>query len=229
MQPQLVVALDLPTAKQALELAARLQPVTPWMKVGLELFCATGPAIVGELKKNGCKVFLDLKFHDIPNTVARAVRTALASGADICDIHMSGGSKMARAAADVIREARADGADCLIFGVTVLTSTSAAELGCSPMEKVLEYAVTAKESGLDGVVCSGWEATAVKERCGNNFMCLCPGIRPRGAALDDQSRVLTPDEAIRAGADFIVVGRPITGAADPAQAAAGILKTIRET
>lgn len=228
MHTELITALDVPTQKEAIELASLLQSASPWMKVGLELFCSTGPEIVKELKKIGCMVFLDLKFHDIPNTVASAISTALSSGADICDIHLSGGESMARAAAAVIQRARINGSKCKLFGVTVLTSTSQEELGCDPTQKVLEYAKIAHAARLDGVVCSALEASAVKAQCGNELLCLCPGIRPKGGRLDDQSRVMSPDEAARSGADYIVVGRPITRADNPLEAARQIIKTLQE-
>lgn len=228
MRPELVVALDLPSAGKALELARSLMPVTPWMKVGLELFTAAGPAMVRDLKNTGCSVFLDLKFHDIPNTVAGAVRSAVFSGADICDIHVSG-EAMCRAAAEAKNEAvRACGAgDCLLLGVTVLTSEPERNFGRDAASLVVEKAKSAMVWGLDGVVCSGQEAAAVKKACGKEFVCLCPGIRmPEADGNDDQSRVMTPAEAVRQGADFLVVGRPITRAADPLKAALAVKKNM---
>lgn len=217
----LVIALDVPGREAALELARALQPVTPWMKVGLELFTAVGPGVVEELKSAGCKVFLDLKFHDIPNTVAGAVRSAVRSGADICNVHVSGGEAMCRAAAEAAAGERSKGRDCILLGVTVLTSAAATEVTSS---KVVEYALNARAWGLDGVVCSGQEAAAVKKSSGGDIICLCPGIRPASySQADDQSRVLTPAEAVLAGADYLVVGRPVTRAADPAAAAQEII------
>lgn len=222
---ELVVALDLPDAIPALDLAGKLLPVTPWMKVGLELFTIEGPQIVRELKKMGCKVFLDLKFHDIPNTVRGAVCSALCEGVDICNIHLAGGEAMSRAAVEEMNEARSLGHKGLLLGVTVLTSTPDTDGNLSAL--VLERAVSAKSWGLDGVVCSALEAAAIKQACGAEFICLCPGIRPvgyyDGGAKDDQSRIMTPPEAVRQGADFLVVGRPITRAADPAATAAEIV------
>lgn len=224
--PALAVALDLPDGRAALDLAAKLLPVTPWMKVGLELFTIEGPAVVRELKKIGCRVFLDLKFHDIPNTVRGAVRSALACGADICNIHLAGGEAMSRAAAEEIAAARARGRRCLLLGVTVLTSTEDQDGNLGAL--VLERAQNAKAWGLDGVVCSALEAAAVKQTCGAGFICLCPGIRPVGDALDDQSRVMTPLEAVRQGADFLVLGRPITRADDPAAAARAVVASYQQ-
>lgn len=230
MGAQLAVALDVPDAGRALDLAGQLRPITPWMKVGLELFTLEGPSVVRELKKIGCRVFLDLKFHDIPNTVRGAVRSALAEGADICNIHLAGGEAMSRAAVEEMAEARSRGCACLLLGVTVLTSTPDTDGGLAGL--VLERAVNAKNWGLDGVVCSALEAAAVKRACGAGFICLCPGIRPAayygGSAKDDQSRVMTPLEAVRQGADFLVVGRPITRAANPAAAAAEIVASYRQ-
>lgn len=220
-QVPLVIALDVPEREAALELARLLRPISPWMKVGLELFTAVGPDVVGALKAAGCKVFLDLKFHDIPNTVAGAVRSAVRSGADICNVHVSGGEAMCRAAALAAAEERAAGRDCLLLGVTVLTS---AEAEAGTAEQVVEYALRARSWGLDGVVCSGLEAAAVKRAAQGDIVCLCPGIRPEGyARSDDQSRVLTPRAAVSAGADYLVVGRPVTRAPDPAAAAREII------
>lgn len=221
----LVVALDVPGRGEALALARVLQPVTPWMKVGLELFTAVGPDVVSELKALGCKVFLDLKFHDIPNTVAGAVRSAARCGADICNVHVSGGEAMCRAAAGAIADERAAGRECLLLGVTVLTSV--AETG-DVSSRVVEHALNARAWGLDGVVCSGREAAAVKKASGGEMICLCPGIRPASYdRSDDQSRVLTPREAVLAGADYLVVGRPVTRAPEPAAAAKEIIDSYK--
>lgn len=221
MSAPLVIALDVPKRETALSLARILAPVTPWMKVGLELFTAAGPGVVSDLRKLGCKVFLDLKFHDIPNTVAGAVRAAVASGASICNVHVAGGEEMCRAAAEAAATARQGGRGCTLLGVTVLTSTD--DSG-DVDRKVVNYAMMAKSWGLDGVVCSGQEVAAVKKVLGENFICLCPGIRPAFyTEADDQSRVLTPREAAELGADYLVVGRPVIRAANPAQAARTIL------
>ena len=219
----LVIALDVPGRGAALELADRLLPVTPWMKVGLELFTAAGPEVVSALKGMGCKVFLDLKFHDIPNTVAGAVRSAIRTGADICNVHVSGGEEMCRAAAKAALEERSAGLRCVLLGVTVLTSTTATG---NTAAQVLEYSLKARAWGLDGVVCSGQEAAAVKQANKGDILCLCPGIRPAGyGAEDDQNRILTPEQAVRAGADYLVVGRPVTKAPDPALAAREIISS----
>jgi orotidine-5'-phosphate decarboxylase len=236
--PKLVIALDVPSAEAGLGLAGLLRPVTPWMKVGLELFTAAGPGIVKDLKGIGCRVFLDLKFHDIPNTVRGAVRSARASGADIINVHLCGGRAMCEAAVNELAragEASENLAPCLMLGVTVLTSIAAdapdAELsledGASLTELVLKRARHAREWGLQGVVCSVLEVRAVKQACGKDFVCLCPGIRPeRGKALDDQSRAATPEEAAQAGADFLVVGRPVALAENPLAAAKNIIRSM---
>jgi orotidine-5'-phosphate decarboxylase len=237
--PSLVIALDVQDAGKALNLAGRLLPATPWMKVGLELFTAVGPGIVQDLKNIGCFVFLDLKFYDIPNTVRGAVRSACASGADIINIHLCGGKDMCEAAVEELAKVRATSkscARCLMLGVTVLTSVAATAdtdllEGCANLaELVLKRAGQAQEWGLDGVVCSALEVHAIKKICGKTFLCLCPGIRPGGSETNnDQSRVLTPAEAAREGADFLVVGRPVTLADNPLAAAENIVRSISST
>ncbi len=222
MPAKLVVALDVDNATSALELARLLIPATPWMKVGLELFTIAGPDIVSQIKRLGGRVFLDLKFHDIPNTAAHAVKSAIKAGADICDVHMCGGEAMCKAAAQA-----AAGSACLVLGVTVLTSTAPEDVPGDISAMVVDYARKARAWGLGGVVCSGWEAAAVKQATNNEIVCLCPGIRPAGLGQnDDQRRVLTPAQAVQAGADFLVVGRPVTKAADPLNAAMDIISSI---
>jgi orotidine-5'-phosphate decarboxylase len=223
MTAGLIPALDFPRAKEALALAARLRGVAPWMKVGLELFTAEGPAVVRELKRMGFKVFLDLKFHDIPNTVRGAARSASLLGADLATLHHAGGGRMAGAALEGVREGVAKGGSAtMLFAITILTSASPEEAGCTEEELpgiVADKAREARDWGLAGVVCSGHEAAAVKAACGKEFLCLCPGIRLEAGSADDQRRVMTPAAALAAGADFLVLGRPITAAADPAAAA----------
>jgi len=225
--PELVVALDFQTPAEALDMARSLQSVTVpgqpklWMKVGLELFVAGGPEIVRALKHMGFRVFLDLKFLDIPNTVRGAVRSAVKSGADMLNIHAIGGLDMARIALAARDEAAAEqglAEKPLLLAVTVLTSMQDTDnpilRGSAAGEVALELAKLSRQAGLDGVVCSGREAARIKAECGAPFLCLTPGIRlpdPTSPA-DDQRRVMTPEAAVAAGADFLVVGRPITRA-----------------
>ncbi len=234
--PQLVVALDFQTGRRALLMANRLRGVVPWVKVGLELYVAEGPRIVRDLKAKGFRVFLDLKFLDIPNTVRGAVRSAVKSGADMLNIHAMGGTDMARVAVQARDEAFLEyGGELgltskpLLLAVTVLTSMMDPALpilnGREPASVVLELAKASCEAGLDGVVCSGQEAASIKAACGPAFLCLTPGIRlpDTNAPQDDQRRVMTPEAAVAAGSDFLVLGRPITRAADPAAVARDIL------
>jgi orotidine-5'-phosphate decarboxylase len=189
------------------------------LKIGLELFAAAGPEPVRLAADKGCLVFVDLKFHDIPNTVRRAVRACCALGAGLLSLHLAGGEAMCRAA---VAARDAAGGAALLMGVSVLTSTD----GNAPeiTKKVCRLARSAEAWGLDGVICSGREVAAVKQERGAAFLCLCPGIRFAGSAGgDDQARVCTPRDAVAAGADFLVMGRPITGADDPAAAAAAAL------
>lgn len=229
---QLVVALDFQTAAEALDLARRLDGTVRWLKVGLELYVAEGPAVVRELKKLGYKVFVDLKFLDIPNTVRGAVRSCVCAGADMLNIHAAGGLDMARVAV-AARDEAAAASDLperpLLLAVTVLTSMADTDSpilrGRAAGDVVLELARLTKMAGLDGVVCSAQEAQAVKQVCGWDFLCLTPGIRvpDPNAQADDQRRVMTPEAAVAAGSDYLVVGRPITRAADPVAAARAIL------
>jgi orotidine-5'-phosphate decarboxylase len=212
-----IVALDYPDARPALELAARLDPAACRLKVGKELFTAAGPALVRDLVGKGFGVFLDLKFHDIPNTTAAACRAAAELGVWMLNVHASGGRKMMEAA----REAMDKSAHRpVLIGVTVLTSMDEAglrEIGIasSPRDHVLHLAGLAQQSGLDGVVCSAQEAADLRKRFGDGFALVTPGIRPAGSEAGDQSRIMTPASAIRAGSDYLVIGRPITQAADP--------------
>lgn len=236
--PSLVVALDLPTAGQALALADDLRGLPLWLKVGLELFTAEGPDLVKRLLAKHFVLFLDLKFYDIPNTTQGAVRSATSLGAHMTTLHLSGGEAMCRAAVagrsqgleqrmeGVSLNGRADNGP-LLMGVTVLTSDAGREEDIRAM--VVERALAAKAWGLDGVVCSGHEASAVKAACGRDFLCLCPGIRfVDFSGRDDQARVCTPGQAARAGADFLVMGRPITKAEHPAAAAMAALEEISQ-
>ncbi len=225
---RLVVALDVPTVAQARELAAQLRGNCRWVKVGLELYLATGNAMVEELAAQGFSVFLDLKFHDIPNTVAGAVRSAALMGASLLTVHAAGGPAMLSAAAEAA--AALPNAPRLL-AVTVLTSmdrTHLAAIGIeiSAADQVLRLARMAIASGIQGLVCSAEEVRLLRQELGEGAQLVVPGIRPAGAAVGDQKRIATPADAIRAGASQLVVGRPITQAADPAKAAQSILDEI---
>lgn len=214
-------------------MARRVAPEAGVLKLGLEAFVAEGPALVREIVAAGAAVFLDLKLHDIPNTVGRAAAAAVATGAAIVNCHASGGRDMMRAFGDGGRAAAARAAlpAPKLIAVTVLTSLDAGALAAmgvvgSPREAAVRLAALAREAGLDGVVCSPEEIAAIRAACGKDFLLVVPGVRPAGAALGDQKRVATPADAIRAGADLLVVGRPITGAPDPAAAARAIVAEI---
>ncbi|MCA3070720.1 MAG: orotidine-5'-phosphate decarboxylase [Rhodocyclaceae bacterium] len=224
--PRVIVALDLASADAALEMARRLDPRRCRVKVGKELFTTGGPLLVTRLRAMGFEVFVDLKFHDIPNTVAAACRAAASDGAWMLDVHASGGRRMMEAA----REALAPfSRRPLLVAVTVLTSMDArdlAEVGvpADPEAQVLRLALLARDSGMDGVVCSPREARLLREHCGPGFVLVTPGVRPPTAAADDQSRIATPAEAVAAGAHYLVIGRPITQAADPVEALSSIIE-----
>ncbi|WP_043315889.1 orotidine-5'-phosphate decarboxylase [Microbulbifer sp. HZ11] len=224
-----IVALDYDNADDALAMAAQLDPAVCRVKVGKELFTITGPELVRQLVALDFDVFLDLKFHDIPNTVAAAVRAAANLGVWMVNVHASGGERMMRAARDAL-ESFGDRRPLLI-GVTVLTSTAEEELAPVGVTRALGEQVTAlarlaQESGLDGVVCSAREAGALKAACGKNFALVTPGIRPAGAAADDQRRIVTPADAVKNGSDYLVIGRPITAAEDPAGALQAIVREL---
>lgn len=228
------VALDYPSAEQALPVALKLLPVNPCLKVGLELYVAAGPDFIARLNDAGAEIFLDLKFHDIPNTVAGAVRSATRLGVSYLNVHCGGGGEMMRAAAEACAEeaARVSVPKPKLLGVTVLTSLDDAgiqEIGFprSASAQVKHFVELAKDSGLDGVVCSGQELILVRSLAGDKFVTMVPGIRPAGAGAQDQKRTLTPAEAVSAGAHCLVVGRPVTGAADPAAALKQILGSLR--
>lgn len=224
---RLAVALDYPDAETALRLVDSLGGTCQWFKVGMELYYAAGNSFVHLLRDRGFDVFLDLKLHDIPNTVAGAVRSVAQSGASLLTIHASGGAAMMTAAAEA---AQAPGSPRLL-AVTVLTSMDANELTgigitTSPADQVLRLAKLAKQSGIDGMVCSAEEVAAVRAATGPETLLVIPGIRPTGSAIGDQKRVATPAQAIADGASMLVVGRPITRAADPAAATRAILHEI---
>lgn len=227
---RLIVALDVPSAAEARQVVHTLGDVISTYKIGKQLFTAEGPGIVRELVSSGRKVFLDLKFHDIPNTVASAVRSAADLGVTMLTVHASGGSKMLRAA---VEAADASKTKPLILAVTVLTSLSDADLqevGISGnvLSQVLRLGAVARSAGCGGLVASAQEAGELRKELGDGFEIVTPGVRPAGAALGDQARVLTPAEAIRAGATRLVVGRPITQASNPADEARTMLAEIEQ-
>jgi orotidine-5'-phosphate decarboxylase len=223
--PRVIVALDYAEAAAALAVARRLDPQRCRVKVGKELFTAAGPDFVRELHALGFGVFLDLKFHDIPNTAAHACAAATRLGVWMLNVHASGGEAMLVATREAVAKAAAQGGlpRPLLIAVTVLTSLGAGDLAAvgiaaTPEDQVLRLAKLTQTSGLDGVVCSAREAPVLRKACGANFKLVTPGIRPAGTDANDQVRVMTPEAAIAAGADYLVVGRAITGAADPAAA-----------
>ncbi|WP_444884297.1 orotidine-5'-phosphate decarboxylase [Microbulbifer sp. PSTR4-B] len=224
-----IVALDYDSADAALSMADQLDPLLCRVKVGKELFTIAGPDLVRALVGRGFEVFLDLKFHDIPNTVAAAVKAAARMGVWMVNVHASGGERMMRAAVDALSEFGAR--KPLLIGVTVLTSTTPEELAATGVakplqEQVLNLATQAQSCGLDGVVCSAREAEALKAACGPDFELVTPGIRPAGSDAGDQRRTLTPSEALDQGADLLVIGRPITAAKNPMVALQDILTEI---
>jgi len=222
--PRVIVALDFPSATQALAFAARVDPAQCRLKVGKELFTAAGPALIEKLLQRNFAIFLDLKFHDIPNTVAGACKAAAQLGVWMLNVHALGGRAMLEAARDAVAGATRPP---ILIAVTVLTSMGAkdmAEIGLAgdPAAAALRLAKLTQASGLAGVVCSAQEAALLKGECGNDFCLVTPGIRPAGATLDDQQRVMTPAKAIAAGADYLVIGRPVTQAPDPGALLAAI-------
>jgi len=227
--PKIIVALDFPGAVPALALAHRLSPELCRLKVGKELFTATGPILLEQLMRGGFEIFLDLKFHDIPNTTAQACKAAASLGVWMINVHALGGRKMLEAAQIAVSNSARPPK---LIAVTMLTSMAQediAELGIqfTPEEMVLRLAKLAQDAGLDGVVCSAQETVMLRKQCGNKFSLVTPGIRPAHASLDDQSRVMTPQAAMQAGSSYLVIGRPITKASDPLQALLAINQDIR--
>ncbi len=223
MKRDVIIACDFPDRDTTLAFLDRFpEGRKPFVKIGMELFYGAGPGIVREIKARGHRIFLDLKLHDIPNTVRKAMRVLSALDVDMVNVHASGTIGMMRAALEGLT--RADGSRPLLIAVTQLTSTSEETMqqelliGASMPDTILRYAANAREAGLDGVVCSPLEAGLVKQACGKDFCTVTPGIRFADAAADDQVRVTTPARAREIGSDFIVVGRPITAAADPVAA-----------
>jgi len=222
--PRVIVALDYDNAADALAFAKTVRPADCRLKVGLELFTIAGHSLVEKLAAQGFDIFLDLKFHDIPNTVAQACRAAAKMGVWMMNVHTLGGLKMMNAAREAIdsREHKP-----LLIGVTILTSHNQDDiqqigLAHSPAESVSTLASLAKQAGLDGVVCSPHESSALKQSLGESFILVTPGVRPEGSDIGDQQRVMTPVQAIEQGSDYLVIGRPITRADDPAAALAQI-------
>jgi orotidine-5'-phosphate decarboxylase len=230
-KPELIVALDVEEREESLQLVDALRGMVGFYKVGSRLFTAEGPRVIGEIRRRRCSVFLDLKFHDIPATVAGSVRAAVGLGVRMMTLHTSGGLEMMRAAAETAagESARLGIERPILVGVTVLTSLSKKDLSAvAPFEGevrdlALALACRAKEAGLDGVVASVWETAEIKRELGGGFVTVTPGIRPAGSAVGDQKRVATPRAAAEAGSDYIVVGRPIIQAHDPVAAAEAIL------
>ena len=225
----IVIALDFKDKTSTLNLVNQLQPDLCRLKVGKELFVRCGPDLVKELIDKGFDIFLDLKFHDIPNTVAAACQAAADLGVWMVNVHASGGRKMMQAA----REAIADSShQPLLIGVTVLTSLSRediAEIGLDiePQQQVLRLAKLAKDSGLDGVVCSPLEAALLKQQVAEDFCLVTPGVRPAGSDTGDQQRIMTPAKALQAGSDYLVIGRPITASSDPLKSLQAIIAECR--
>ncbi|HBC86160.1 MAG TPA: orotidine-5'-phosphate decarboxylase [Lentisphaeria bacterium] len=227
---ELIVALDFESLKPALDFVGTAGDSVTWYKIGSQLFCSAGPAAVAELKARGKKVFLDLKFHDIPNTVAGAVAEAVKMGADMVNVHASGGREMMKAAVKSANERSKLGARPLVIAVTVLTSMDELALSdvlnrkdaYAPSSHVPHLAKLAKDSGMDGVVASAHEIDFIRKACGEDFVLVIPGIRPADSSTDDQKRIMTPGEAVRKGANFLVVGRPVLKAKNPAEAALAI-------
>ena len=222
MGKDVIIACDFPDKQTTLQFLDHFSDVTLYVKIGMELFYAEGPAIVREIKDRGHKIFLDLKLHDIPNTVKSAMRCLSHLDVDMCNVHASGGSAMMRAAVEGLT--REDGTSPLLIAVTQLTSTSQEMLENEllidhPLNDVVShYASLAQKSGLQGIVCSPHEVPEVKAQLGSDFLCITPGVRLASDSKDDQHRITTPADAKRLGSDYIVVGRPITKASDPRKA-----------
>ncbi|MBL1278331.1 MAG: orotidine-5'-phosphate decarboxylase [Ectothiorhodospiraceae bacterium] len=226
--PKVIVALDFPSADEALSLARNLDPTQCRVKVGKELFTRAGPALVEQLQQLNFELFLDLKYHDIPNTTAQACRAAAELGVWMVNVHALGGRRMMEAAREAIDKTQQPP---LLIAVTILTSLEGpelAEIGLSgePVDNVVRLARLAADSGMDGVVCSPKEVAALRETIEGDFHLVTPGVRPAGAAVGDQKRITTPEDAIRLGSSYLVIGRPITQAKDPLVALADINASI---
>jgi orotidine-5'-phosphate decarboxylase len=226
---KIIVALDVPNLAAALDLVDELDDTISWVKIGLQLFTAEGPLIVKAMKTRRLKVFLDLKFHDIPQTALGAMRSAVALGADMATIHLSGGSQMVQSALEAAKDSQ-----LLVLGVTVLTSLDddqLREIGVQQTaeQHVAELVALGQRSGLRGVVCSPLEIAPLRRKFGDSLTIVTPGVRPSGSTADDQRRVMTPADAVRAGANYLVIGRPITAAASPREAATRIAEEIADS
>jgi orotidine-5'-phosphate decarboxylase len=228
IDPKIIIALDYPSAAPALALVERLQPSLCRLKVGKELFTASGPALLEQLMRHGFEVFLDLKFHDIPNTTAQACRAAAGLGVWMVNVHALGGRRMLEAAREAIANSKQQPKLIAVTMLTSMVQEDLADIGINvtPAELVLRLAKLARDCGLDGVVCSAQEASLLRKHCGDEFCLVTPGIRPEQSSLNDQSRVMTPRDALSAGSNYLVIGRPVTQAADPLQALLGICRDI---
>jgi orotidine-5'-phosphate decarboxylase len=227
--PKVVVALDFDKKADALSFVDKVSPNDCRLKVGKEMFTYFGPELVKQFVNKGFDVFLDLKFHDIPNTVAKAVTASADLGVWMVNVHASGGSQMMIKAKEALQSFGAD--KPLLIAVTVLTSMGEEDLrdlgiSLSPAEQVLRLAKLTQQAGLDGVVCSAWEAQQLKQTLGKEFKLITPGIRPVGSSSDDQKRIMTPEQALTVGVDYLVIGRPITKAADPQAVLAQINQSV---
>ena len=229
MSSPIIVAVDFSDTKSAWNFIDKVEPKDCRLKIGKELFTHAGPDFIKQIKQKGFDIFLDLKFHDIPNTVAKAVAAAAELGVWMTNVHASGGIRMMEAAKDALYPYGKDAP--LLIAVTVLTSMESSDLKeigieVSPLEQATRLALLAKNCGLDGVVCSAKEVQSFRTRLGSDFKLVTPGIRPAGSTPDDQRRIMTPQRAQAAGADYLVIGRPITQADDPSKALQTILSTL---
>ncbi|MCX8588010.1 MULTISPECIES: orotidine-5'-phosphate decarboxylase [unclassified Gilliamella] len=229
MSSPIIVAVDFADVKSAWNFIDRVEPKDCRLKIGKELFTHAGPDFIKQIMNKGFDVFLDLKFHDIPNTVAKAIVAAADLGVWMTNVHASGGSRMMQAAKDALYPYGKDAP--LLIAVTVLTSMESVDLQeigipVSPLEQATKLALLAKNCGLDGVVCSAKEVQSFRTRLGSDFKLVTPGIRPAGSNADDQRRIMTPQRAQAAGSDYLVIGRPITQAEDPSLALQTILSTL---
>ena len=232
MSSPIIVAVDFSDTKSAWNFIDKVEPKDCRLKIGKELFTHAGPDFIKQIKQKGFDIFLDLKFHDIPNTVAKAVAAAAELGVWMTNVHASGGIRMMEAAKDALYQYGKDAP--LLIAVTVLTSMESSDLKeigieVSPLEQATRLALLAKNCGLDGVVCSAKEVQSFRTRLGSDFKLVTPGIRPAGSTPDDQRRIMTPQRAQAAGADYLVIGRPITQADDPTKALHTILSTLESS